>query len=275
MVMQYKPTSEVSRQALVQAGLTNHQASIYEALIQHGPQKATKIAFLASVPRTLSYKVLDELEAEGLVVKKDEPGQVSIFTPAHPLKLKELMDKRLEVARGAKSALEGTLGKLISDFNTAAGSPGIRILEGVAGVSELYEDQLNEGQPIKLMRSPNDDDHPELAVLIQRQIAEQIKIGIPVRVIAPMTPGTPAKVLSRDKERLIERRIVPKETLPIPAAVAIYANKVSITAYESGIITTIIENKAINETFTLIFEYLWKMSEPEHEKILKGILENK
>ncbi len=271
MVMQYKPTSEVSRQALVQAGLTPHQAAVYEALIQHGPQKATKVAFLAGVPRTLSYKVLDELEAQELVAKKDEPGKVSLFVPAHPLKLKELMDRRLEEAKGAKVALEGTLGKLISDFNTAAGSPGVRILEGVAGVSELYEDQLNEGQPILLMRSPLDDDRLELSDLVQRQIAEQIKMGISVRVIAPMTPGTPAKVLSKDKERLVERRIVPREVFPIPAQVAIYANKVALTSYEGVLMTTIIENTAIRQTFELIFEYMWAKSEPEHKKILESI----
>ncbi len=115
--MHYKPISEASRQALTQTGLTPHQAAIYEALIQHGPQKATRLAFLAGVPRTLSYKALEVLEAEGLVSKKDELGRVSVFVPAHPLKLKELMDRRLEEAQGAKVALEGTLSRLIHEFD--------------------------------------------------------------------------------------------------------------------------------------------------------------
>ncbi|HEV7449334.1 MAG TPA: helix-turn-helix domain-containing protein [Candidatus Paceibacterota bacterium] len=268
MAVDYKASSDVSREALVQAGLSKHQASVYEALIHYGPQKATKVAFLSGVPRTLSYKVLDELEAQGLVSKKDEPGKVSVFTPAHPLKLKELADQRLEEAKGAKVALEGTLAKLISDFNTVAGSPGVRILEGVAGVAELYEDELNEAQPIRLIRSPKDDDHPELEAMVQRQIAEQVKIGLKVRVIAPMTPGTPAKIISKDKERLVERRIVPWDEFPIPAQVVIYANKVALTSYGEVLMTTIIENTAIRQTFEIIFEYLWKLSEPEHQRIL-------
>ncbi len=234
MVMKYKASSEVSLQALVQAGLTQHQAAVYEVLIQHGSQKATKIAFLAGVPRTLSYKVLDELKADGLVVKKDEPGKVSVFTPAHPLKLKELADKRLVEAKDAKVALESTLSSLISDFNTVSGQPGVRILEGISGIEEMLEDQLNEGQPVYLLRSPMDIGTLELQTLMYRHLKELSKQQIPFRST---------------------------DALPSTTMVAIYANKVAITAYEDGIITTIIENKAINQTFKLIFEYMWKLAE--------------
>ena len=117
MAIDYKTSSEAARQALVRAGLTPHQAAIYEALIQRGPQKATRLAFLAGVPRTLSYKVLDELAAEGLVTKKDERGRVTLFAPAHPLKLKELAERRLEEAKQAKTTLEDVLTSLIHDFD--------------------------------------------------------------------------------------------------------------------------------------------------------------
>jgi len=122
MVMRYKPISEVSRQALTQAGLTPHQAAVYEVLIQHGPQKATKVAFLAGVPRTLSYRVLDELAAAGLVAKKDEPGRVSVFTPAHPLELKKLAERRLEEAEAAKTLMDRALPDLVKGFDELLGT---------------------------------------------------------------------------------------------------------------------------------------------------------
>jgi sugar-specific transcriptional regulator TrmB len=230
---------------------------------------ARKATFLAGVPRTLGYKVLGELETLGLVVKKDEPGKVAVFSAAHPLKLKELAENRLNEAKDAKNALESTLSKLISDFNTVAGQPGVRILEGLGGIAELYEDELNEQQLIRLIRSPEDDSVPELKAMVQKQIEEQKKLGISVRVIAPMTPGTPQKIISFDKERGVERRIIPLEQFAIPAQIAIYANKVALTAYEGSIITTIIENTAIRLTFEIMFEYIWRMAEPEHERILQ------
>ena len=121
MAIDYKATSEATRQTLVQAGLTEHQAAIYEALIQRGPQKATRLAFLAGGPRTLSYKVLDELAAEGLVTKKDERGRVSLFAPAHPLKLRDLAERRLDEAKGARAALESALVALTRDFDANLG----------------------------------------------------------------------------------------------------------------------------------------------------------
>lgn len=121
MAIDYKATSERVRHALAQAGLTPHQGTIYEVLIQRGPQKATRLAFLAGVPRTLSYKVLDELETLGLVSRKDEPGKVSVFAPTHPLELQKLAHKRLEEAKEANRALESALPSLIQDFDAILG----------------------------------------------------------------------------------------------------------------------------------------------------------
>ncbi|HEY4501926.1 MAG TPA: helix-turn-helix domain-containing protein [Candidatus Paceibacterota bacterium] len=118
MVMRYKPISEISRQALLRVGLSDTQAAVYEALIHYGPQKATRLAFLAGIPRTLSYKVLDELVAQGLVVKKNESKAVSVFSPVHPLKLKERLDKQIDEVQEAKTALN----KLILDFDAILGT---------------------------------------------------------------------------------------------------------------------------------------------------------
>lgn len=118
MVMQYKAASEATRQALAQAGLTGHQAALYEALIQHGPQKATRLAFLAGVPRTLSYKVLEELAAKGLVGKKDQQKGVSVFSPTHPLVLMEGVKQRIAEAEEAKTALH----KLVLEFDAMLGT---------------------------------------------------------------------------------------------------------------------------------------------------------
>jgi sugar-specific transcriptional regulator TrmB len=122
VAIDYKPISELSRQALAEAGLTPHQAAIYEALIQRGPQKATRLAFLAGVPRTLSYKVLEELVAAGLVVRQDEPGKVSLFLPSHPLELKKLAERRLEEAEAAKALIERALPDLIRGFDDYLGA---------------------------------------------------------------------------------------------------------------------------------------------------------
>lgn len=246
--------------ALTEGGLTQHQAKMYEAVLKHGTQTASKLARLSGVPRTLGYKALQELQALGLVEKDDAPGRVARFSALHPFKLKEVVDKRYGQAKDAKDAIDNALSKMISDFNTMAGAPGVRILEGLSGIAELYEDELNERQPIKLIRSPEDDTFTEIRGMILKQITEQVRLGIRVRVIAPFNPYTQYQ---HDKERLIERRILPAELFAIKAQIAIYGNKVAITSY-NPLMTTLIESEPIRQTFELIFNHLWESIKPEY-----------
>lgn len=134
-------------QALTQGGLTAAQAGMYEALVQYGTMTATRASFLGGVSRTLGYKILAELESMGLVVKDDRPKSVAKFSATHPLKLKELAEKRLDEAKEAKIALDGAIFKLISDFNRVSGQ-GAAVLHGVSGLRELLEKQLTQNKPL-------------------------------------------------------------------------------------------------------------------------------
>ncbi len=152
MAIDYKPISELSRQALAGVGLTPHQAALYEALIQHGPQKATRLAFLAGVPRTLSYKVLEELEVQGLVTKQDA-GKVSVFTPTHPLELKKLAERRLQEAGAAKTLIDRALPDLIRGFDDYLGTlpeselyARVALYAGRAGLSPLSAQERSSMQ---------------------------------------------------------------------------------------------------------------------------------
>lgn len=121
MAVDYKATNELSRRALMQAGLTVGQAAVYEALIHYGPQKATRLAFLSGVPRTLSYTYTEELIEQGLV-KKVEAGKVARFAPVHPLELKKLAELRLEEAKAAKTLIEEALPGLVRGFDAQMGT---------------------------------------------------------------------------------------------------------------------------------------------------------
>jgi hypothetical protein len=66
--------------------------------------------------------MLEELEALGLVIKKDEKGRVALFAPAHPFKLKELAERRLEDAQAARGLVEEVLPSLVRNFDQLLGS---------------------------------------------------------------------------------------------------------------------------------------------------------
>lgn len=253
--------------SLTLAGLTKDQASIYEVLVKHGTMPASRISRLSPVSRTLTYKVLGELGVLGLIEKREEPGQVATFAPEHPLKLKELIEKKREAATDAQTAMEGIFGKLLSDFNLMSGQPGIRIMEGVAGVAELYEDICREKKDLLLIRSPLDEHRTELGSLVGKQLKAQAHLGIHVRALTPLVPETVMSIEHHDTSRLVERRIIPKYLFDIPAQLIVYGDRVALTSYEGQLITTIIQNSAIEKTFRILFEYIWNAATPEHDRI--------
>lgn len=259
----------------MQAGLTRHQAAVYSALVKMGRKQASTVARETGVSRPLTYKALGELQSMELVEKHDAPGKVAEFSAAHPLKLQELITRRLEAAERAKQSAENILSALISDFTKVSGQPGVRILQGPNGVKELYGDILRERQPIMLIRSPNDKSHPEVALLIEDQVKRQVNLGISVQAITPLGLDTPKKQLEKDKSVLMTRRIVPIDKFGIPAQVIIYANKVSITAFDSTLMTTIVENPTIAQTFRVMFEFIWDAATTKHEHLRAIIMHQK
>lgn len=257
--------------ALIHAGLTKDESLVYTTLIERNNSTASALAVRASLSRQLTYKTLDGLIEKGLVTKVDAPQAVSRFTAEHPLKLRELIDSKRAKLEQDKSALEGALGPLISAYTALSGKPGVRILEGIAGIEELYEDILNENNDLLLIRSPKDVSHPELQDIVTKQIDAQVKQNIRTQAITPFTNETDSELENWDASHLVTRRLVHLEQLSIPAQIIVYTHKVAITAYEEKLMTTIIDNEAIAETFRLLFTFLWNASEDSDAQIRKGL----
>ncbi len=258
---------------LSKIGLTKDQASVYTCLLQKGSSPASRVALYTKLSRPLTYKLLDELIAYNIVTKEDSAGVVARFTAEHPLKLRELITQKRNELEQKNSALEDIMSSLVSEYTALSGKPGVRILTGIDGVAELYEDILNESEDIMLIRSPKDAEHPELQSLVTKQVDAQVASAIHTKAITPFTDETHEELETWDAPHLITRHLVSLEKLHIPAQIIIYADKVAITAYEDILITTIIENDAINTTFKMIFSFLWDVVADEDREIRNGLKE--
>ena len=244
---------------LTSIGLKPEQAETYLLLLNKGSSTAGKLASLSSLTRPMVYKLLDELVNMALVEKIEEPGRVTTFQCAHPLKLRSLIDQKRSEVEQKNLALEGVLGQLVSDYTAMSNRPGVRILQGLSGIDELYEDILNEAQPICLIRSPKDDHFPDLYSKVLKQI------------ITPFVDETLDELNETDPANLVTRRLTNMDTFNIPAQIIIYADKVAITAFDNELITTIIQNDAISSTFSITFDFLWNVLEKEDKEIRKGL----
>lgn len=243
------------QQSLIQSGLDKHQAAVYEALVRTGSLQASKIGHVAGISRTLTYKVLGELEALGLVEKTDKPKAVATFSAAHPLKLKEAADKRFEEAERAKGVLDGTLGKLISDFNLASGKPGVRFFEGVQGIKQVMDDALTSRTDIL---SYVDIDAIEREIPdVSREFAKaRRRLGLKKKNIGIDTPENRLEIEGYYTD-VTEERLIPWPTTAFGTVMQIYDGKVSYFTLGEQKIGIVIADPHVYEMHKSLFEFTW------------------
>lgn len=243
---------------LEQIGLSEEEAKVYSTLVTNGTLQARKIAYDSKVNRSLVYKILKKLSSYGLIEENTDQGKISRFTALHPSKLHDLVKKKEEELKLADHAFHEAVSTLGAQFNLMCGKPTVRFYEGVEGIKILYKDILHIGKDIKLIRSPYDKRTPELDTVVKKQIQSQIERNIKAKIIAPMEVLYDETLKKRDGAELVTRCRVPKEEMDIKAQVIIYGEKVAFTSFADCMITTIVEDKTIAETFSILFESLWK-----------------
>lgn len=259
----------------LRAVLSPDMAAAYEFLLAHAPQKASGVAKALSIQRPIAYLLLEKLIEKNLVSKQKILGKPAVYIPQHPLNLQAALDAEVRNITRQKSVFEQTLPSLISAFHMRFGGiPGFRVFVGKEGVLELYEDILNEKKELLLIRSLKDKDHPETQDLVRPQIRAQVEAGISVRAISPYDRAIPKEVEEFDTKNRLTRRIVSPETFKNPAQIMIYADKVGIISFGDILVTTIIEDALIKETFVSIFEYLWKSAAEEDRMFRSYIAQN-
>ena len=240
---------------LTQSGLTAHQAQLYELLITQGAMPASTLALRSTLSRPLTYKVLDELVDAGLVEKHDEPKKVALFSALHPLKLKETIERRLELAQSAKVNLESVLSKLTSDFNLISGKPGVQFFEGKEGIRECLNDALTSKTEIY---SYVDIDAVEKYIPdISRDFAKaRQKLKLKKKNIGVDTPENRTEIEGYYAD-VTEERLIPWPTRSFGTVMQIYDGKVSYFTLGEQMIGVIIADPHIYEMHHSLFEFTW------------------
>jgi len=260
----------MNKELLINLGLTEDESTIYNVLIDGGYMPARVISIKSNIGRPLTYKILDDLIIKKIVEKKEVGKKISLFSPVHPRELEKLLEKKKNDIEQTKKALDESIGQMVSKYNLSIGKPNVQFFEGIEGIQKVYEDLLAEKNDILLIQSPFDADLPELKSIILKQIEKQVANNIHTRVITPLIEIT-KDWIHKDEENLVTRCIVPEKTFEIPAQIIIYGNKIGISSIKKPFITTIIEDANICDSFKIIFEYIWKVSQEKHEEIIGSL----
>ncbi len=256
--MQNLPSFE---QHLVLAGLSNEQARIYEALIKNGSSTASDSARRARVSRTLVYKILSELAVIGLVSKNEKSGKIAIFTAAHPLRLKELIEKREQDAKDSIRALDDVLGQMTSEYNIAGGKPGIEFFDGMDGIAKVLNDTLTAKEVIYTYADLKaiDDVYHDLNA---EYLARRQRRGIEKRGILADTPFTRRMLGSYDTS-VTDSRLVQYATEPSKTVIQMYDGKTSYIVMDRvEPVSIIIHDPYITVANRAVFEVVWSHATP-------------
>lgn len=247
----------MSNKILENIGLSSEQASVYTCLIEHGNISARKISIETGINRSLVYKIIKQLTELKLVEEAQKDGSISKFSALPPSNLKNIVQKKKEQASVAETSLHEALSTLGAQFNLMCGKPTMRFYEGLDGINILNKDILRTRKDIKIIRSPLDNNTSELDSVAKKLLSDRAVLGIKTKLIVPIK-NTPSSISPEwDKNYNIERKRISREELLNPAQVIIYGNKVAFTSFNDCIITTIIEDRGIQETMDMLFESLW------------------
>ena len=244
---------------LVDLGLTEDEATIYNSLLEYGQMPARTVALRSNIGRQLTYKILDDMVNKGIVEKKETGTKILLFAPVHPRELEKLFAKKKEEIENTKKALDESLGGMISKYNLFIGKPNVQFFEGLEGVKQAAYDSLSSKTEICTFLDIEalEKYYPELN---REYVAKRLKSKVNKKIISTDSPIVRESSQSDDKS-LTEERVV-KNNFNFATVVMIYDNKVSfLTLDSSRMIGIIIEDRDIYKTHKAIFDYIWETAE--------------
>ncbi len=254
-------------ETLIALGLSKEETEIYLALLSKGALSVSEIAKGTKVKRTYVYKICEDLLAKGLISISNKNKGVT-YAPLSPDYLLSIAQKKKQEADVTQQKIESLLNSLKEKYKAVEEKPIVQVFESIEGLKKIYKDILEEKSDILLLRSYYDDKRPDLDSVVMKQVGRQVSAGIHVRTITPLEKTTKSMYKNFDKKNLVDRHIINSTKFELASQILIYNEKVAIISLKKNIISTLIDNKDISDTFKTLFEYLWKKTEIEHNKIV-------
>lgn len=248
-------------------GLSNEQVAVYQVLLEYGKLHASTIASKTGISRVITYRILDQLVALGIVEKKDMPKSVATFVPADPENLKNIVSRKQQELVTLETNCQAAISLLKPQFNILRDKPGVRFYEGLEGIQKILDDSLT-AESVIYSYADIDAIESRFPEINKAYVARREKRGIKKQAILPDSPT--ARIVLKDYHRAItDVKLIPLAIHNFPTVMQIYDGKISyITFSENDMIGTIIEDRYIFEMHKALFEYLWAMT-PSFESLIQ------
>lgn len=228
---------------LKQAGLTQNEAKVYQALLEIGPSLAGQISRKSGLHRRTVYDVTEMLIKKGLIgyILKNRRR---LFEAASP-------NVFLDIIKEKENNIQTILPEMLLQYQKTKEKQETNFYKGKAGLKTVFEDQIETGKEILVIGAST------LAYDILKyyfkwfdKLRQQHKIK--------------TKIIFNKRENikipLSEIKYLPQK-YSSPLAINIYGDKVAIILWsKENPLAIVIKNKEISEGYKKYFELMWKIA---------------
>jgi len=232
-------------ESLKNFGLNEKQAKVYLACLELGSASVAEVAEKSQVKRTSIYNFLEELINKGFVSELRQNDEILLIAEEPQILIKKAQQQLLDTQQ--------IFPELLAMFNRPGNKPKVHFYQGVAGLKKIYEDTLNQTQPIYAFT-----DYEKMMPVMEQYLLnypeERSKRNIFFRSIAKEGEWA-NKMSKKNKEHKRELKLI--SGYPFETEINIYGNKVALLSFQKPYAGVIIEDLAIAQTLKSIWQLLW------------------
>lgn len=243
----------MNEEILTQLGLNRTQAKAYLTLVRHGSMSPPELAEATGETRTNAYSVLDQLVELGLATRKEIKKKYQ-YRVENPVALEKLVKKHRDEALERERTVKNAMPSLLNFFYTYSEQPGVRFFQGKSDIEEIYKDTLRTGKDIMLIRAHGDRDIMSMEFYKQHS-EKRAKLGIKTTILSENKAVWDGET---NRQLLIDRKMLPKDTYSSPVELMIYGNKVAMISFGEEVMGTIIESPQIATAMGQLYRLISK-----------------
>jgi sugar-specific transcriptional regulator TrmB len=238
---------------LSKLGFSGNESQIYLVLLRSGPRSAYDIAQRTGMYRPHVYDKLETLVSKGLV-SFVQRGKRRIFSAAHPSKIRIYLEEREEAVKAEIKTLDDSMPSLEALYRLPQEDTKVEVFSGPEGL-KLVLNQIADSEE-KDIRIIGIDERKYLEYFpayINQYFKKLRARGAKERVIAAKSRDPMTFDNGVTSYRFFDVGVIS------PSDMIIFSGNVVIIIWGVPIVTILIANRDLAETYRKYFEFVWKL----------------
>ncbi len=249
---------------LTKSGFSEKTALVYSYLLTKGGAYPSKISEATHLNRSTVYKILTDLSVKGLVTEIDRHNKL-FYQVERPTRLLKYAEERKNSAVHDFEKVQKMIPEIEWLYSSNPRKPRIRFFENMEGLMSIFDDHVNFTKPYEMLGFANTAELEKFVTpeFLRKYTKKKERARITTRGIVPDSPADLTynqRMYKGIKKNIwLNLRYIPKDQFPFNGEITIYGeDRVSIINFnKEGLVGIIIEDKAIHEMMTRIFELAW------------------